>query len=383
MGRNCPSPWLRRLSSWRQDPVPVVSVGKIGTSVARGGMGSAPHRLAGLELVRLLAALVVLAGHMTLFQLVPFPELGNPWRPPLELFRLGAVAVLVFFGLSGYVLTHGQRPSSFSGRWFARRLVRLLPLYWFALIASAVGFVVLKGSLPNLLDLAIALSTVESTVVIPGLPGFGPPALDPPLWSLSVEIWLCFLLMAIALIIVRYKVRVRRRYVAGTCVVSLGLAITFGSSSPLLVGVPFFSLGILASMSTTRALSGRATLILGAGIIAFLIVSAGWAVEQPLGVPLVVFALVTTGLAIMWGATASLGERWNRLARAGGQRTYSLYALHWPVLVAMSALLPFASPWIRFVVTLVAVAAVTEFGYRYVDRPAVRASRRITAEIGP
>lgn len=84
-----------------------------------------------------------------------------------------AIAVLLFFVISGCVLTRGW--DGRFGRFLVRRVVRLWPVY--ALCISA-GYL-MSGIEPSLLQFVwLPISSATTG-----------PAVDPPAWSLTVEAW--------------------------------------------------------------------------------------------------------------------------------------------------------------------------------------------------
>ena len=112
-------------------------------------------RLAFADLLRGLAALIVVLGHYTLLYLTrpnivasltasePLPASSVPQSlaPVLDLFNFASIGVAVFFLISGFVI-----PLSLEGTgiraYFLKRFLRIFPTYWIALaIALAVIFV--------------------------------------------------------------------------------------------------------------------------------------------------------------------------------------------------------------------------------------------------
>ena len=136
-------------------------------------------RSASLDLSRFIAALMVFTGHLLIL-----PRFLNNDSAPasiLDSVRTGDTAVMYFFALSGYVLTIGRNSSGYLS-WTVKRLTRLYPVYF---LAWSFGLVAL---------LVHSTGLLSAKVILLGLIGFQ--SLDPeinliinpPLWSLSVEI---------------------------------------------------------------------------------------------------------------------------------------------------------------------------------------------------
>ena len=100
-----------------------------------------------LDGLRGLAALFVFFSHVA--GLVPHFDESGPSHSILHIFWDGASAVTLFFVLSGYVLSlpfTGSAPKRLDLAGFLlRRVTRLYPAYWFALvIAIGLRYVVLR-----------------------------------------------------------------------------------------------------------------------------------------------------------------------------------------------------------------------------------------------
>lgn len=133
-----------------------------------------------LDTVRFLAAIVVLLHHT--WPLV-FPQLPLPWP--------GHSAVVVFFVLSGYVITHASRPELGVRLYAQHRAARILPVSLAAILLSIcispiVGTTPIPYSGPmefNALNALLnAVFLGQSWVDIA-------PPFNPPFWSLNYEVW--------------------------------------------------------------------------------------------------------------------------------------------------------------------------------------------------
>ena len=150
-----------------------------GTEVARQAPAT-PRRLWQLEAARGFAAMYVFLHHYR-------ARAGIPLRFVLS---FSTAAVMVFFLLSGFViyLSSGVESGSYNWRTYARkRAVRILPPYLVALVLAYVVDYVVRSGVPLNLDILVRnlLFTVESSS-IHGAAGYHG---NPPLWTLSYEVW--------------------------------------------------------------------------------------------------------------------------------------------------------------------------------------------------
>src|SRR3954453_7682369 len=162
--------------------------------------GAPPQRLAGLDGLRGLAALFVVLNHIFL---PPFP--GYPRdRAPFWAgwFIYGRFAVVVFIVLSGFSLAlsparHGWRLDGVS-RFARRRVRRILPAYWAALVFSlAVAWLVVPPAGqpgPDAESVGVNGLLVQNLV--------GAPSPNRSLWSMAVEAQL-YIVFPLLLLMVR------------------------------------------------------------------------------------------------------------------------------------------------------------------------------------
>jgi peptidoglycan/LPS O-acetylase OafA/YrhL len=147
-----------------------------------------------LEALRGYAALFVVWDHAVLYQ-----KLLDPAYSPQGIFSYqpsGHFCVLLFFGLSGYVIgLSNPRPLTWvsSGTYLKKRLVRLYPIYLLALLLALVTYPVSR----------LGLGTVLGNAALLPVPGLA--ELNAPAWSLHYE--LVYYLLFIPLSIWRVPLR--------------------------------------------------------------------------------------------------------------------------------------------------------------------------------
>ena len=188
----------------------LASARHLGQPVVPGSMPSPtqPSRLICLDSLRGLAALVVLLHHAE--KLEPWPPLQHlmqlPWLHPKS-------AVAFFFVLSGFVLQIGlcRRPASLleCAHFWWRRAWRLYPLFWLSLLLAAGLFFTLPVlhsglSFPEAAGGTVAAADhsdwrqwlLQASLALPGLDGG---FINPPIWTLVVEMRVALLFPMVSL----------------------------------------------------------------------------------------------------------------------------------------------------------------------------------------
>jgi peptidoglycan/LPS O-acetylase OafA/YrhL len=144
-----------------------------------------------LEGLRGLAALLVATEHLSFMGILYPSERISPW---IRFLGAGHAAVLVFFVLSGYVISLTNQVVFSAGRaraYLGRRALRLLPIYWLALaLTLCVG---LGDPLKIYVATALMLQNQNSY----GSWLLYPPRANAPMWSLHYEMvyYLLFLVI--------------------------------------------------------------------------------------------------------------------------------------------------------------------------------------------
>ena len=312
----------------------------------------ASGRAVELDGLRGLAALAVFVSHLV--GLVA--DAGN-WAVRPSVYRLlwdGRAAVLLFFVLSGYVLTlpylgERERGLRVAGFWL-RRVTRLYPAYWCALlVALGLRWAVLGHNHLGLLNgwaLSIWAEPLPWKVLVRQFlmvaPGVDTNGLDPVIWSLIVEMKASLIFPAIV-----WVVRRTPQWALGVLLVG-GLA--FAGQSPqglatltLMQGMQFFVLGSylaryrVSLLGWVRGLgpAGRAVLLAAAVVLygnAAIFGDRGRLTCALGGVGSALLILLVIELPWM-ARMATVGP-----VRLLGTVSYSFYLLHLPILLAVSNL---------------------------------------------
>ena len=374
------------------------------------------QRLRSLDGLRGVAAIVVVAYHSLLIspQLADIvvnnkpPAPGSFWDlllySPLRIFIAGNEAVIVFFVLSGLVLTlQVRRERDFNwGTYFPRRLVRLyLPM--FASVVFAVIVTLLVHRDRDASDSAwVQFYTypdfswkfaIQAADVFNGTPDF-----NSPLWSLRWEVLFSLLLPVFVLI------ASRGRKLAWTAIALAPLAVLLGYENSVLplVYLPAFIVGIaLAKLFSLRDESavGAAEAELGTprvpwwGHLAWLAVAVAslfllilhWLLQPGIGQNTHV-AFASSALIVLGAAgIVTVAARWKPAIRVLslppihwlGRISFSLYLVHAPILIA-TANVAHDLPWpVQTVIGVGISFGVAELFTRLVDIPSHRLSKKI------
>jgi peptidoglycan/LPS O-acetylase OafA/YrhL len=369
-------------------------------------------RIDSLDGLRGIAALVVVLHHI----LLTSPALAEPYRTggggeglvrwlaytPLHLFWLGTEPVLIFFVLSGFVLTLpvlSGRTGSWSS-YYRKRLPRLYLPVW-----AAVGLAVVLNSVVSRDDVAAGswwLNAHEQAsawgvlgdlmlLVTPG-------ATYTALWSLQWEMWFS---LTLPLFVGAALFCVRRAPVWGTSLAAAGLIVL------MLVGqlldaramrfMPVFGLGVLMAVERARLASLAAWLssrrmwpVAAVGAVVLLL--ADWLVHGIVAEPPSLVYAAGVSLRMMGAAmVVHLFLHWRPAQRAAtarplrwlGSRSFSLYLVHEPIVVAVAFLL--VAPGgvgLVLVVALPVALFVAELFFRAVEAPSHRFARLIGGRAG-
>jgi exopolysaccharide production protein ExoZ len=309
------------------------------------GFGIGPPRrgresLSLIQILRALAALGVALDHLTFelarqfkWQAAPFP------------FSAGSAGVDVFFVISGFVIVYVSEPL-FGKPWapgyfLARRLARIVPLYW------STTAIVLLDDLMRHADLAAAnLSLASVAASFYFFPYPRPGGQLAPIfsigWTLNYELFF-YSLFSVAILAARGKAVL-------AVVILFAALVTIGRLAPLPTALAFwsdpiileFAFGMLLAIAFRagwRCPTWLSCGLIAAGIGAYLLTLQGDAIGLPRvvnwGLP--AFCILA-GVLFIGGPTGN-----HRIANAFcllGNASYALYLVHPFVFVLPRRLLP-------------------------------------------
>lgn len=350
-------------------------------------------RIGSLDGLRGVAAAVVVVHHA--FLSIPILSEGNYRRDvpdwaswmvfsPAHLVWAGSEAVLVFFVLSGFVLTlPALRRTQDWIAYYPSRLVRLyLPVV--ASIALALVFFVLvpRQEQPHQ---AFWINRHAEPFSLHGLLGdvtlFAPTLVNSPLWSLTWEVLFSLLLPLFVSI-----AAVTRRWWWATAVIAVLLsALGEYEHQKWLMYLPMFLLGSALAAGWERmpaVPTGLGWVLLVVALLGIVVkwwlpVTEWWSPVLP------AIVLASAGLIVVLAGKWLPAERFllGRIPRELGRLSFSLYLVHEPITVSVANLLPNALPsWLVVVAIPVGIAVAYGFS-RLVELPAHRLAKRIAKSL--
>ncbi|RIJ52515.1 acyltransferase [Clavibacter lycopersici] len=316
-----------------------------------------------LNVFRSAAALAVVLGHV---RLLFFEDYATAAHDPVtailySLTSLGSEAVIVFFVMSGYwvggSVIAGFRAHSFSwGRYASARLTRL----WLVLVPALLLTLLLDLVGAHLLPAAGVYADPTPYESIPADPSYAPltflgnvafmqglhvPVLgtNSPLWSLAYEAW--YYLLFPALLAAFWPGGSVRRRAMGAVLVLVAVVV----SGPLVLGLfPAWVLGAVVAALAPRlrvlisSWPPRLLAVARGSSIPLIVLAAVAAheVSLPFRLGALILAAVTAlGISLFVTDVTWTGRAGRLLGAAGwtAHSSYSLYAIHMPIVVLLAA----------------------------------------------
>ncbi|GAA0615507.1 acyltransferase [Kutzneria viridogrisea] len=337
-----------------------------------GTISAALRRGNAFDLLRLVAALLVVFGHSWVLtgHTDPLTALSGT--------DAGAAGVGVFFLLSGYLVAGSWLSDPSPRRFAGRRFLRIYPAYVLVILVLAL----VLGPLCTQLSLRDYLANPGTwkflggnLLIIPmqyDLPGVFagnpfPGAVDGSLWTIRVEV-LCY----VAVVVLGLLGALRRRWVLATiavaaCVVATAIEATgyTGPLVPFLLGwdtavpIAYFALGM-----AFRAFRGTTPPPWWALAAAAVVWAALWVTPAAVLGSILFIAVAT--FTVAFRAPAALHQ-----PTKGYDLSYGTYLLGFPVqqILAQAGLL---NPWLNALLTAVIVLALAAASWRWVEKPALR-----------
>jgi peptidoglycan/LPS O-acetylase OafA/YrhL len=335
-----------------------------------------------IQILRAIAALAVMSVHV---RNEAATRLGA--HNPLPDFLVGAAGVDLFFVISGFIMVYASEPlfgrAGAPVHFFARRAVRIVPLYWAATAAAAACFVVLKytGSIKMLSWQAAAASLLF-------FPLERPDGMMLPIhilgWTLNYEM-LFYAVFAGALLLSR------RIAVFSVTILFLFMVLCALFFGPLPQPFAFwcdsiileFCLGMMIALVYREGLRLPRWVSIGLILAGFMALAASGAIAD--GMPRLVYWGLPAAVIIAGTALIRAPRKPAAFARAFvflGDASYSIYLVHWLTILVMASLAAYLRiEIVRWPWSYVAAHAIPALGasiavYLLFERPVTRMLQR-------
>jgi len=322
-----------------------------------------------LDLIRGVAALAVMLGHLRGFFFVTFPFISHKSLAVSALYAVtgyGHEAVMIFFALSGFFIGASVLDSVIKQTWswrtyFANRVTRLqlvlFPALLLGLLWDQIGMRVPQaaalyyGGIDNFFLPSVALRSTAA-VFFGNLfflqsivsPVFGS---NSPLWSISYEFWYYILFPALALAAIS-GAGIRKRLLYG----GLFLLLLWFVGSQVRLYFPIWLAGAVVGRlrRVTGSISREAQWVLssGAGLLFFGVlarVRTHRLSSDLLSDYLVGSAFAVLLFAIVLGSRKDVSSSYARMAKKLSGFSYTLYLVHFPVLLLLCGMLNPKRAW--------------------------------------
>ncbi len=349
------------------------------------------HRAQALDLIRAFAAMAVLTYHVWLYRL---PNPNSPRRDGLldHILFEWRIGLVVFFVMSGYLLyrpllkgRHDAAPARLATkRYYWRRIVRIVPSYYLAIIGSiallwSLGDVagVRLPPTDELWRFAFFLQNYSRETLL---------TLDAPTWTLAVQaaFYLVFPLF------VFFGARLgRRAWLVPLLLIAFGIVFNWIAYSnewgpiarlSLFAMLPYLAMGMLIAHIPPLRDRRAALAVIAVGVLLAFSDSlwhalGGW--QWGLGVLRDIPGAVGYGLIIAACAQPVIGSaRWLRPGEAFGRWSYGVFLWHLPILLFLKGhdLMP-ASGLLTWALLVAISAAVGAANWRFVETPLLARSR--------
>ena len=312
------------------------------------------HRYKQLDSLRGIAALTVFIGH-SIGTIINLDLLNKITPTPLSIFYNGYAAVMFFFVLSGFVLSlpfmNNERPLSLTA-FYTKRIFRIYPAFIVAILLS----IVLKELVYDKHAMSSSVlwfkqywawdwnqtnfKEILRTFLLIG-PGFKTQLIDPPVWSLVVEMKMSILLPFLILMVSRCSV-----------VINIGLFLVISYVAYRYTGlqVSVFYLGVLLAKYQLYLRNKLKTwpviVLILIILISLLLYNAGLEFLGFHSKPYYIIfsnympAIGSCALIITVLTSKRLSAQFEHKTGVFlGSISYSFYLMHFPVLIAVTTLM--------------------------------------------
>lgn len=342
------------------------------------------HHIQGLQSLRGIAALVVLLHHSLR---IP-SDAENAWFVSEYLLNAHA-AVVLFFVLSGYVLSLSLLKRNFTiedvARFYVRRGFRIYPALWLGVLIGAgyflafrdfprAGFSVWAGGL-------YAPDQISAVTAIKSFLGVGTELL-PPLWTIKNEL--------VASVLLPFMVIAMRQWWRAVLLVSMLAVVSFLATTSVPLYLVQFALGAVCAIYAVKVQEkirfNEPVFWVAVIVLVFFRVVGDWKYHDPLPSLVEGLAAVIVVMSVVSGGARFLSQRFLVYL---GDRSYGLYLFHLPIALGVGVVLEGAAPmsgemaaWSIALATLACTLLVSHLSFDYVEKPCIAMGRNISGKVG-
>lgn len=352
-------------------------------------------RVEGFDMLRGIAAVMVVVSHIV--AVTYNPQLGETTTSLLKEigWSLGAIGVDLFLVLSGFVVARAYRRQTAAGLiyfdFLRGRFIRLMPIYLTSLMLAVVIWAILQG-IPRPQNGGETLSLIHERLdflqllsnLFPIWVNHGQIILNPPWWTITVEIIAAIimpLLIAIAL-----KRGPQAPLILGVLifVATLALDSLLGLGTRFLICLAPIAMGVVMGIVPLPAGKIRPVRLIIAGSL----ILGGVASLRPafgdFDYLLRIIAMSGSGLVLFAFSTFKIKGLGTRFLRQLGCASYTLYALHFPIIIMAVHMAPKAASndHLTLIATLAGLVAIAiSFPIsKLIDDKAITLSRAYTSK---
>lgn len=344
---------------------------------ARRGRPSLTHRSNNFDFLRLVGALLVVLGH-------GYVLAGVAIHPPkMAGYEVQTLGVVIFFSISGYLITASWSRTRDVLAYVAARCLRIFP----ALVAVVIVTAYVLGPLVTVLPAGdyvrheMTTHYLDNIILQPvfALPGVFADlpyanAVNGSLWTLPAEFF-CYLVVPIVLVLPRSA---RPVVVMGLLLASLWYSLSAGPGSMIIHGTRisdaagmwvFFAAGVMLRLAHERRASlFRADVAAGlfAAYVTVVAVEPTWVAHVSwIALP---YVALTVGLA---------GTPCLRRAARFGDLSYGIYLWAFPVQQTVIHLVGVQAMAVNLVLVAVGSALLALISWHVIEKPALRLKSRV------
>ncbi len=338
--------------------------------------GHLANRDNNFDVLRLVAATMVLVSHA-------FPLAGRHEPGVWDTTdTLGFVGVLIFFSISGFLITQSWVVDRRSLHFAAKRFLRIIPGLFVSLVLTAyvLGPIVTSWTFKTYITSFEPLHYVLGNTLmltdysLPGVFGSNPSAtVNGSLGTLPVEIK-AYVAIAVVGLLILSRSMLQRALLASLTVVIIAISFKTGVK-------PFWSLldlfCLFAGASVLYLIRDRVALrldLFAAAIVLWLV-----SYQLPLGFHAVLMA-ATLPYAVVFLGFRLIG--WMRPITRPGDVSYGIYIYAFPVSQTVIHLGCHA-PWLVVAITLPVTYVLALISWRLIERPALAQKRRLARVSAP